>query len=109
MKKRNCACTVGQINQKTGELVPPEPAKAKEVKYQMIPFVPENVTQEMIDAQLGNSIGIKNKMDTQVLNREVTNIINGSLQSQSKQASGLIDIINNRKAKLEMRNNSISF
>ncbi len=30
----------------------------------IIPYVPDNLSKEMIDSQLGKSIGIKNKMNT---------------------------------------------
>jgi hypothetical protein len=53
------------IDEKTGELLPPYKTKQpKDPKLKLIPFVPENVTNEMIEAQLGNSIGIRNQLNT---------------------------------------------
>lgn len=51
MQKRKCACTVGIIDEKTGELIPPEPDEnIKEDKFIMIPYVPDNLSKEMIDS-----------------------------------------------------------
>jgi hypothetical protein len=41
----------------------------------MIPYVPDNLSKEMIDSQLGNSVGIKNKMNSNVLNREMKQML----------------------------------
>jgi hypothetical protein len=51
--KRKCACTVGQIDEKTGKLIPPNelPAHAeKKDKYITVPMQAEIATREMKDA-----------------------------------------------------------
>lgn len=70
-KKRVCSCTVGQIDEKTGALIPAcdlHSNKIKPDKYITVSMQPEYATQEMKDAQLGNSLGIKQKMDSASLN-----------------------------------------
>lgn len=51
--KRKCACTVGQIDEKTGKLIPPSelPSHAqKKDKYITVPMQAEIATREMKDA-----------------------------------------------------------
>lgn len=49
-KKRTCSCTVGQINAKTGKLVPPNKLHGHKDKYITVKMQPNLVTQDMIDA-----------------------------------------------------------
>ena len=73
----------------------------------MIPYVPDNLSKEMIDSQLGNSVGIKNKMNSNVLNREMKQML--SENHETNQAAGLMDMIKKRRERLDSRANSLSF
>ena len=73
----------------------------------MIPYVPDNLSKEMIDSQLGNSVGIKNKMNSNVLNREMKQML--SENQETNQAAGLMDMIKKRRERLDSRANSLSF
>ena len=73
----------------------------------MIPYVPDNLSKEMIDSQLGNSVGIKNKMNSNVLNREMKHML--SENQETNQTAGLMDMIKKRRERLDSRANSLSF
>ena len=49
-KKRTCACTVGEYDQKTGKLVPPNELPNRKEKFIKVKMQPELATQDMIDA-----------------------------------------------------------
>lgn len=58
---------MGQIDEKTGKLIPPYELKKNQErkdKYITVPMANEFATREMKDAQLGFSAGLKTKMDT---------------------------------------------
>jgi len=73
--KRTCSCSVGYIDQKTGELIPPHANNAKKPdKWIRVP-VNKAIPQEMMDAQLGKSEGMKTKFDDKVMMNDLNNII----------------------------------
>ena len=60
-KKRQCSCTKGSYDEKTGELIPAYALKKNENKKQktiQVKMPPEFTTKEMRDAQHGNSQGM---------------------------------------------------
>lgn len=79
-KKRMCSCTVGMIDQKTGELIPPRDIPGHQDKYITVKMQPELTTQDMVDAQLGNSKGIKLKYDAQAINAELDDLIDAKIR-----------------------------
>lgn len=80
MRKRQCSCTIGQYDEKTGKLIPARELASNQVKppkYVMVPMKPEIANEEMRNAQLGRSEGIKTKMDGGALNKELDGLLLG--------------------------------
>ena len=77
-KKRECSCTVGQRDEKTGVLIPPcdlHANQGKPDKFITVRMPQELATREMKDAQLGMSAGIKSKLDDTVMNDELDGLL----------------------------------
>ena len=78
MIKRDCACHVGTWNEKTGTMVPPkeiEISKHRKEKTMLVPNQQTLVNKEMLDAQLGNSEGIRTKLDKNEFNLDLDDIL----------------------------------
>mmetsp|Transcript_40323 Transcript_40323/g.61527 ORF Transcript_40323/g.61527 Transcript_40323/m.61527 type:complete len:141 (-) Transcript_40323:1284-1706(-) len=77
-EKRECSCSKGMYDEKTGDLIPPEDLnkiRDKPDKYITVPIQRELATREMKDAQLGFSQGIQTKMDNEVLSNELDDLL----------------------------------
>ena len=86
-EKRECSCSKGFYNDK-GEHIPPcHIHKSKPDKFVKVPMVPEIATREMIDAQLGMSMGIKTKMDPQAVNEDLNDVLTKKLTKIEKRLS----------------------
>ena len=86
-EKRHCSCSKGSYDNK-GEFIPPcSIHKNKPDKFIKVPMVPEIATREMIDAQLGMSMGIKTKMDPESANIDLDEVLNKKLTKIEKRSS----------------------
>lgn len=94
-KKRQCSCTIGQRDEKTGELIAPcnlHANKDRPDKYITVNMQPELATREMKDAQLGMSAGIKTKMDGAVINSELDDLLSKKLKSINNSKNNAVKI-----------------
>lgn len=83
-KKRHCSCTVGLRDEKTGQLIPPEMIPGKQDKYITIRLQRDMITQELKEAQLGNSLGCRTQMKTETVNKELDDILAARLKDKVK-------------------------
>ena len=91
MQRRRCSCVVGEIDEKTGDLVPAAALAAKrgsKTRYITIKKAPSIVTEEMKQAQLGNSLGMKTKMNVETLNEELDKLMSKRAASKKAAAAG---------------------
>lgn len=90
-KKRECSCTKGEYDAKTGQLIPPYELKKnqeKPPKTMTVALPPEFTTKEMRDAQHGKSAGLQSKMDTKLLNADLEDILGKRLKKVEKKGNG---------------------
>lgn len=74
MQRRRCSCVLGEIDEKTGLLVPAKALAAQrktKPRFITVSVAPTIVTEEMKEAVLGNSIGMRTKMNVDALNKDL--------------------------------------
>ena len=83
-QQRQCSCSKGSYDNKGIHIPPCAVNQNKPEKYIKVPMQPEFATREMRDAQLGMSMGLKTKMDTQAINNDLDNILARKIQKIEK-------------------------
>lgn len=79
-KKRTCSCTVGQYDDKTNKLVPPQELAGYREKYITVMMQPNLIEKEVIDSHLGKSKGAQNKYDIMKMNEQLNNLIDDRIE-----------------------------